>query len=179
MRKAKAVSPTCRTGSGRPLRYGRLAILVMPLVGLTVASCSSAAQKRAVPTTVRSAPVAKAPVVPHPCSLVTTTEAQSALGRQIAQPIEAPQGPTCIFRLTSGTIAATIAVEDAPLTRYLDRMQGSKSAVLAKHLTYCGSLGSPTLVSEVGANSVLVVSAPCSVAEKLAADALPHLDGAD
>lgn len=180
MRKARPVSFSAGSWLGRRGRHARGAIVVVCLVGLTLASCSSTARKSAVPATAaNSTPVAKPPLVPHPCSLVTTAEAQAALGGQLDQPVEAPQGPTCIFKLTSGTIAATIAVENAPLARFIDRMKGSKSLVIAKHLTYCGILGSPTLVSEVGANSLLVVSAPCSVAQKLAADALPHLDSSD
>jgi hypothetical protein len=106
---------------------------------------------------------------------VSKVEAESILGRPLDQPVEALQGPTCIFKSTNGTIAATIAVETVPLARFRSGMKGVHVESVAKHQTFCGTFGSPTLVSQLDRGALLVVSAPCPVAQRLAAHALPRV----
>jgi hypothetical protein len=113
--------------------------------------------------------------VAHPCALVSQSQAQSILGISLQAPTEAPLGPTCIFKSTKGTIAATLAIEAESLDQIRGQMHDAQVSSLQGHQAVCGTYGRPTLYASLKGGSLLVVSAPCPMAQRLAADALPHI----
>ncbi len=111
-----------------------------------------------------------------PCNLVTRGEARDILGETLQTPVEAPQGPTCIYRTQSGEALITLAVEPLRFDRVTRRMRGAKAVNIADRSAICGLHGSARLYVPLRRGRVLSVAAPCAVASRFAARALPRLD---
>jgi len=116
---------------------------------------------------------ALAPSAARPCSLVTKAQARAIIGVPIVEPLEAPQGPTCIYRAKSGTRFITVAVETVRFAQL--RRQISKIRRVEVSTAYCGRHGRPMLYLPLSSTRVLSVSAPCGLATRFAAKAAPHL----
>src|SRR3954453_1823394 len=52
-----------------------------------------------------------------PCNLVTQSQAEAIIGRPMQRPLEAPQGPTCIYRSRHGAAYISLAVQTASYAR--------------------------------------------------------------
>jgi hypothetical protein len=113
----------------------------------------------------------------NPCTLVSRAEAQAILGKPVGQPVSAPQGPTCIYKLRGTTRVVTLAVESLkfstvkPQAQLRDRM----SVTVSGHTAYCGVAGDPTMILPLSAGMFLDITAPCPLAAAFAARALTHL----
>jgi hypothetical protein len=110
-----------------------------------------------------------------PCALVTRAQAQSIVGVKLLEPLEAPQGPTCIYRTTSGKNVLTVAVQSADIKHLKRQMRDRHRVSISDKFGYCGTFGRPTLYMKLSRDRVLSVSAPCAMARQFAAKALPQL----
>lgn len=110
-----------------------------------------------------------------PCALVTRAQAQTILGTDLLEPLEAPQGPTCIYRTTSGRNVLTLAVQSGDI-KHLRRQMGDRRRVSVRDKRgYCGTFGRPALYLQLSRRRVLSVSAPCDIAKQFAAKVLSRL----
>ena len=114
----------------------------------------------------------------NPCTLVTKDEAQAIFGKAIVDPIEAPQGPTCIYKTPDSSTFLTLGTETASFDQLKAQITAINAVTSLGRPAYCGSYGSAMLFVPLSATSLFVVSAPCSIATAFAAKALPRLAGA-
>jgi hypothetical protein len=110
-----------------------------------------------------------------PCNLVSQPRAGAILGKRVAQPVEAPQGPTCIYRSEDGDQFVTLAVQSLDFRAEKRQMQDVQELAVSSRSAYCGTLGQSTLHVRLSAGRVLTVGAPCPVAERFAAAAMRRL----
>lgn len=184
-RRGEAQASAARSaGAGRPRLWMLAGVLIL---AVALASCASghgrgtgAHATSPSPRGTTQAPNGRSSdsaqvTVRHPCKLVTQAEAQSALGIPLRPLTEAPLGPTCIFESEQGNIAATLAVEQASVDQLRSRLPQMQATITDGHQGYCGTYGKPTLFVSLTKTSLLVVSAGCGQAEKLATDALAHI----
>jgi hypothetical protein len=160
-----------------PVASTVLAVLVV------VTGCSGSSKKSAAGTTTVAggssnapvvSPVAK-PIVPKPCSLVTKDEAQAIIGATIVDPLEAPQGPTCIYRTADSSTFVSVGTEAVNFDQLKTKITGMTPVTGLSRAAYCGSYGQPTLFVPLSANALLYITAPCATATKFATTALPRL----
>jgi hypothetical protein len=116
-----------------------------------------------------------APSADRPCSLVTKTQARAIIGRPIVEPLEAPQGPTCIYRTAAGKSYITLAVQTFELASLKKQIRNARKVSVSGASAYCGTYGRQMLYLPLSRGRVLSVSAPCSTAVRFAAKAAPHL----
>lgn len=114
----------------------------------------------------------------RPCTLVSRAAAQSLMGTPIIEPVEAPQGPTCIYRTKSGERFVTLSVQTVSFTQLRAQMRRPRRIDVSDRVGYCGRLGQPMLYVPLSAGRVLSISAPCALAGRFAAKAIPRLPGA-
>jgi hypothetical protein len=119
-------------------------------------------------------PVVPAIKAPNPCQLVSHTAAQAILGSPVVE-TEAPLGPTCIIKVGQQKQVVTLAVETVQVSSQVHQMKQLQRATVAGHPAYCGKLGQSQLYLSLSGGKALTVTAPCGVAEALAAQALSHL----
>jgi hypothetical protein len=112
-----------------------------------------------------------------PCNLVSRTQARAILGGPIMAPIEAPQGPTCIYRSRSGKSFVTLAVQPLGIRHLKKQMRHPQAVGVAHRTAYCGTYGQPMLYVPLSRSRVLSVAAPCPVAKQFAARAVARLNG--
>jgi Protein of unknown function (DUF3558) len=112
-----------------------------------------------------------------PCTLVTKAQARAILGAAMADPVEAPQGPTCIYRSKRGDQFVTLAMQETQLSKLRRSLKGDRAVKVAKRTAYCGTYGQPMLYLPVSNGRVLTVTAPCKVASGFAATAARRLAG--
>jgi hypothetical protein len=110
-----------------------------------------------------------------PCNLVTQSQAQAILGKPVQQPVEAPQGPTCIYRPRSGPTMVTLAVQQMGLGKIKRLVRNRRAITLSHRSGFCGTYGQSMLYLPLSSGRVLSVAAPCRMAQSFAARALPHL----
>ena len=110
-----------------------------------------------------------------PCNLVSRAQASSILGAAVVAPVEAPQGPTCIYRSRRGNQFVTLAVLKLDIGRLRKQMRKPQTVAVSSHTGYCGTYGQPTLYVELSRRRVLTVTAPCRVAKGFAAQAVARL----
>jgi hypothetical protein len=116
--------------------------------------------------------------VPHgqnPCIFLTAAQARAIIGSPIVSEVEAPLGPTCIVTIRGRREPITIAVEAVKIKQLAKEMRQPRPVTVAGHAAYCGTLGQPTLDVSLAGGKVLNITAPCVVAEQIAARALPHI----
>jgi hypothetical protein len=111
----------------------------------------------------------------RPCRLVTRTEAAAIVGARLAKPIEAPQGPTCIYKAAHGRRMFSLAVQTVPLSTLRRQLQKPSRTSVSKHPAYCVTVGQPTLYVPLSGDRVLSVQASCAVGKRFALAALRHL----
>jgi hypothetical protein len=111
-----------------------------------------------------------------PCNLVTRAEAGAILGGPIAEPVEAPQGPTCIYRSDNARAAfVTVAVQKLALDRARRQVRDRHEVRVGGRRALCGTHGQPVLYLKMSRGRVLNVTAPCDVATRFARKAAPRL----
>jgi hypothetical protein len=110
-----------------------------------------------------------------PCRLVTRAQASSIFGSEVAAPLRAPQGPTCIYRTKTGKGFVTLAVQPLPYDALLHRIKHPARTSIGRHATFCGTYGQPMLYAEIARGWVLSIAAPCGVAREFAAKALARV----
>jgi hypothetical protein len=110
-----------------------------------------------------------------PCNLVTETEARAIVGEPMRVPIEAPQGPTCIYRPRKGEQLIALAIQELRFATLKRQMRDMRQVAVSDRTAYCGTYGQPVLYVPLSDGRVLSVSADCNVARGFAAKALHHL----
>lgn len=110
-----------------------------------------------------------------PCNLVSRAQAQAVIGKPIAEPIEAPQGPTCIYSPQGANSFITVAVQPMQIGRIKKQLRNRRQVDVSRRTGWCGTHGQNVLYVPLGRGRVLSITAPCDVAEKLATAALPRL----
>jgi hypothetical protein len=113
-----------------------------------------------------------------PCNLVRRSEAAAILGVSVRPLVEAPQGPTCIYRAAKGQGFITVSVQKAALSKLRKQLRHAKPVAVAQRDSVCGTVGRPLLYVPVSSARVLVVTAPCQVAKQFASAAVPRIPGA-
>jgi hypothetical protein len=110
-----------------------------------------------------------------PCNLVTAAQAGVILGAPVHAPVEAPQGPTCIYRTRKGDGFVTVAVQATPLNRLKRNMLVLRRVRISDRVAYCGTYGQSMLYVPLSKGRVLSIAAPCVVAQEFAARAMRQL----
>jgi hypothetical protein len=111
----------------------------------------------------------------RPCSLVTKTQAKAIVGAPIVEPLEAPQGPTCIFQTKAGKPYVTVAVQTLNFAKLRKQIRNAHTVSIASRTAYCGTYGKPMLYLPLAGGRVLSIAAPCGMAARFAAKAAPRL----
>jgi hypothetical protein len=110
-----------------------------------------------------------------PCNLVTPKQARAIVGAPMQAPIEAPQGPTCIYRSRDGRSFVTVAVQRLRFDAVKPRLRLPHRVAVAGRTAYCGTYGQPMLYVPLARGRVLSVAAPCAVARRFAVRAVRQL----
>ena len=110
-----------------------------------------------------------------PCSLVSQPRARAILGGPVEQPVEAPQGPTCIYRTVDGEHFVTVAIQALDFRGQKKLMDDAQDLDVSSRSAYCGTIGQPVLNVQLPGSRVLTVGAPCEVAKDFAAVAVQRL----
>jgi hypothetical protein len=110
-----------------------------------------------------------------PCNLVSKAQARAILGAAIQDPLEAPQGPTCIYRTRDGKAFITLAVQPLRFSKLKAQLADRRAVTIASRTAYCGRYGQPMLYLPLSSGRVLSVAARCAVAKKFATTALGQL----
>ena len=111
-----------------------------------------------------------------PCNLVSKAQAGAIVGAPLQDPLEAPQGPTCIYRSQDGKRFVTVAVQAVAFSKLKHQMHKRQQVTVSNKTAFCGMLGQPILYVPLSGRRVLSVAAPCQVARKFAARAVPRLN---
>ena len=111
-----------------------------------------------------------------PCNLVTKAQAGAIVGAPLQDPLEAPQGPTCIYRSQDGKRFVTLAVQTVPFSKLKHQMRKRQQVAVSHKTAFCGMLGQPILYVPLSGSRVLSVAAPCQVARRFAARAVLRLN---
>jgi hypothetical protein len=110
-----------------------------------------------------------------PCNLVTAAQARDIVGGPVHAPVEAPQGPTCIYRSQAGDHFVTVAVQASAFDTLYRKLRHRERVPVGDRVAYCGTYGQPMLYLRVSAGRVLSIAAPCDVASKFADRAIQRL----
>jgi hypothetical protein len=112
-----------------------------------------------------------------PCSLVTRAQAQAIVGKPVGQPVDAPEGPTCVYTASGfkGPITLAVVATDFSTVKPQAQLRDRMSVTVGGHAAYCGVAGSPTMVVPLTRGKFLTVVAPCPIAASFAATALSHI----
>jgi hypothetical protein len=110
-----------------------------------------------------------------PCNLVTQAQARAIVGEPILEPLEATQGPTCVYRSRSGKSFVTVAVQSLAFEKLQPRIRHRHRVTVSDRTAYCGSFGQPMLYVPLSRGRVLSIAAPCAVAKRFAATAVRQL----
>ena len=110
-----------------------------------------------------------------PCNLVTQSQAQAILGAPLQEPIEAPQGPTCIYRSKDERRFVTLAVQTLDFTRLRPHLKLARRITVGNRTAYCGTYGQPMLYVPLSRGRVLSVAGRCAVARAFARRAVRQL----
>lgn len=111
----------------------------------------------------------------NPCTLVSLSEAQTITGGTITGRIDAPLGPTCIYKTGGSKADITLAVESMSFARVAHQMRQQSPVLVRGHRAYCGKLGTEMLFAPLSGGRVLSVTAPCAIARRFATTALGRL----
>lgn len=111
----------------------------------------------------------------NPCKLVSVPEAKAITGGAIVGSLEAPLGPTCVYRPAQRkTSSITLDVESSNFAQITRQMNNRHQLTIRGHRAYCGLLGSQMLYVQLPGGRILHVTAPCPLAQRFAATALSH-----
>jgi hypothetical protein len=110
-----------------------------------------------------------------PCNLVSKARATAIVGAPIHNPLEAAQGPTCIYQSTDGKRLITVALQSVDFGELKRQLNQPRRVAVAGRTGYCGHYGQDMLHVPVPGNRVLTVGAPCPVATAFASVAVRQL----
>jgi hypothetical protein len=110
-----------------------------------------------------------------PCNLVTPKQAQAILGAPLQDPIEAAQGPTCIYRSKDGRSFVTLAVQSMDFAKVKPRLRLPRRVTVGERTAYCGTYGQPMLYVPLSGGRVLSVAGRCGIAAQFARRAVRQL----
>src|SRR5450755_3791910 len=88
--------------------------------------------------------------------------AGNLIGGPIAAPVEAPQGPTCIYRPIRAKRVITLSVQSLEFARLKAQIHDLRPVMVLGRTGYCGSYGQPTVFVPLSSGRVLDVTASCS-----------------
>lgn len=111
-----------------------------------------------------------------PCDLVTRGQASAILGGRVTEPIEAGQGPTCIYR--TGNKQVTLTVQALRYDKARKALQARRDTNIGGRRAVCGVQGQPMLQVRVSSRQTLSITAPCKLGREFATRAVPRLDSA-
>src|SRR5512132_1814816 len=111
-----------------------------------------------------------------PCNLVTKAQAQAIVGLPLRDPLEAPRGPTCIYRSRNGKSLITLAVQSLAFSELKRRVRDRRQVDVANRAAFCGTLGAPVVYVALSKRRVLSVAARCDVGRRFAITAVRRLD---
>jgi hypothetical protein len=111
-----------------------------------------------------------------PCNLVTKAEAGAILRARMDQPVEAPMGPTCIYRSHDGRSFVTLVVTSQSFTQTVRQVAGPVRLRVAHRQALCGTVGPQMLHVSLKAGRTLSIAGPCVAAQKFAETAVGRLD---
>lgn len=112
-----------------------------------------------------------------PCGLVSEGQARAIMGSPVEEPLEAPQGPTCIYRSRDGKDFVTLALQTADFSDLKGKMRSREGIEVGGRPAYCGNHGQPMLYLSLPGSRVLSVAGQCDTARRFAARALTQLIG--
>lgn len=112
----------------------------------------------------------------NPCTLVTLSEAGGMAG-PIAGLVEAPKGPTCIYKRGNSKSEITLTVEHGSFSGVTNQMTNGQPFTMGTHSAVCGQMGPQMLFLSLAGGQVLQVTAPCPIAKQFAGKALSRLGG--
>jgi hypothetical protein len=110
-----------------------------------------------------------------PCNLVSAGQARDIVGAALEPPLEAPQGPTCIYRSRDGRHFVTLAVQPLDFATIKRDMRKGRQVAVAGRSGYCGVHGQPVLYVPISGGRVLSVAGPCALALEFATTAVERL----
>jgi Protein of unknown function (DUF3558) len=110
-----------------------------------------------------------------PCNLVTAEQARSIVGAPMLEPVEAAQGPTCIYRSRDGRSFVTVSVAPMDFGKVKAQLNRPHRIDVASRTAYCGTHGQPMLYVPFRDGRVLSISGQCPVAKRFAAKAVKQL----
>jgi hypothetical protein len=113
----------------------------------------------------------------QPCGLVSARQAATILGGAVEKPLQAVQGPTCVYRTRDGEAFVTLSVQTGSLPALRARLAQRTRVEVGGRAAYCGTYGQPMLAAAVAGGYVLNVAGPCDVAKRFAGKALAELAG--
>jgi hypothetical protein len=111
-----------------------------------------------------------------PCNLVSRRQAGAILRTAIAEPIEAPLGPTCIYRAQRGRAYVTVQVKSASFRALAGTLSRPAAIRVASHRAVCGAGSASTLLVALPRHRVLSIGGPCVTAMKFASTAVRRLE---
>ena len=110
-----------------------------------------------------------------PCNLVTAKQARAIVGAPMEDPVEAKQGPTCIYRSKDGRSFVTVAVQPIDIDKLTPRLRLRRRVEVAGRTAYCGTYGQPMLYVPLSGERVLSVAGQCAIATEFARRAVREL----
>jgi hypothetical protein len=107
-----------------------------------------------------------------PCNLVTASQARAIVGAPMLDPVEAAQGPTCIYRSRDGKSFVTVAVQSLDFKKLKRHIRLRQRIDVSSRTAYCGNYGQPMLYVPLSRGRVLSIGAHCAIAKRFAVKAL-------
>jgi hypothetical protein len=111
----------------------------------------------------------------RPCSLGTRSQAAAIVGAPVLQPLQAPQGPTCIYQTKRGTPYVTLVVQTVNFAKLRRQIRNARTVTVGGRKATCGTYGRPMLFLPLSGGRVLSIAAPCAMASRFAAKAAARL----
>lgn len=152
-----------------------LASIALLATGATAVTAATSGTQTTSKTPVGEPDANKARPVFHPCTLVTSSEAQ-AIDATVTSAVEYRLGPTCIYN-RRGNKEITLTVEQKSLQTATRELKKGVPVTVANHAAVCARLATDTLFVSLTGGRVLTTGAPCALAQRFAAKALTRLPG--
>lgn len=115
------------------------------------------------------------PLGVDPCGLVSRAQARAIVGGAVSKPQLGLQGPTCIYETPRTRQPITVALQQLSLAAATKAARNVIHTDVSGRRAVCMDYGGVKLLVPLTTGSVLVVGAPCPVAQHLAATALRRL----
>jgi hypothetical protein len=113
----------------------------------------------------------------RPCGLVSRSRASAIVGAPLLKPVEAPQGPTCIYRAKKGRRMFALSLQSIAFEALGRQLHKPAVTRVARQPAFCVTVGQPTLYVGVSQGRVLSIQASCAMGKRFAEAALSHLVG--